>query len=85
MQALMSWSGSILTSLIRYPNKTMVVLYQDSEPLAEVVYNSENPMLDMLLRKLCNPASEIPVIDSEVLKSQILQGIYVTSVNGLRL
>ncbi|MGR3280323.1 hypothetical protein ACSYAD_35310 [Acaryochloris marina NIES-2412] len=60
-----------------WPKKTRVVLYENSEPLAEVEYNSDNPMLEMLLRKLSNPSYEIPLTDFEALKSQILQGIYV--------
>lgn len=52
-----------------------VVLYEDSELLAEVIYNSDNPMLEMLLKKLCNPSDEMLLPDDEVLKSQILQGI----------
>lgn len=64
--------------LIReWPKKTRVVLYQNSETLAKVEYNSDNPMLEMLLKKLCNPSYEIPATDEIVLKSQILQGIYV--------
>ena len=61
-----------------WPKKTRVVLYANSEALAEIEYNSDNPMLEMLLRKLCNPSYEMPVTDFEALKSQILQGIYVT-------
>ena len=60
-----------------WPKKTRVVLYEDSEPLAEVEYNSDNPMLEMLLKKLCNPSYEIPLTDFEAMKPQILQGIYI--------
>lgn len=44
-----------------WPRKTRVVLYQDSETLAEVEYSSDNSLLELLLRKLCNPSFEIPV------------------------
>ena len=60
-----------------WPKQTRVVLYQESEPVAEVIYNSDNPILDMLLKKLCNPSCEIPLTDFEASKSQILQGIYI--------
>ncbi|QUY46300.1 hypothetical protein [Acaryochloris marina] len=62
-----------------WPERTRVLLYDFSapNPLAEVEYNSDNPMLDMLLKKLCNPSYEIPLTDFEAVKSQILQGIYI--------
>ncbi|NJM68104.1 MAG: hypothetical protein HC851_21775 [Acaryochloris sp. RU_4_1] len=60
-----------------WPEKARVVLYEYSTPLAEVEYNSDNPMFEMLLRKLCYPSNEMPLPDDEALKSQILQGIYV--------
>lgn len=60
-----------------WPKETRVALYQESELLAEVVYNSDNPMLEMLLKKLCNPSDEMPLPDDEALKSEILQGIYI--------
>lgn len=46
--------------------KTRVVLYQDSEPLAEVEYNNDNPILEILLRKLCNPPKETPFPELDV-------------------
>ncbi|ABW31972.1 hypothetical protein [Acaryochloris marina] len=63
-----------------WPEKTRVVMYNFSASnlLAEVEFNNDNPMLEMLLRRLCNPSYEIPLNDFEAMKSQILQGIYVT-------
>ena len=61
-----------------WPQKTRVVLYENSEPLAQVEYNNDNPMLEMLLKKLCNPSDEKPLPDIDALESQILQGVYVT-------
>lgn len=61
-----------------WPKKTRVVLYENSEALAEIEYNSDNAMLEMLLRKLCSPSKKMSLPDDEVLKSQILQGIYIT-------
>lgn len=55
-----------------WPKKNRVDLCRDSEPLAEVIYNSNNPILDMLLKKPCNPSCEIPLTDFEAMKSQIL-------------
>ncbi|BDM82848.1 hypothetical protein [Acaryochloris marina] len=63
-----------------WPEKTRVVMYDFSASnlLAEGEYESDNPILEMLLRKLCNPSDEIPLNDFEAMKSQILQRIYVT-------
>lgn len=55
-----------------WPKKTRVALCKNSETLAEVEYNSENPILELLLKKLCNPSYEIPMTDFEALYSKVL-------------